>query len=77
MNLKRGSSRQQEDRNHDRYSDDITTDFRYLTLPKTSLPKVKMQLFGGQPLKWPEWSGFFTATVHNADITESNKKCTI
>ena len=30
----------------------------------SSLPKLKLNNFDGNPLEWPEWSSMFTATVH-------------
>ena len=32
-----------------------------------------LETFAGDPLEWPEWTGLFTATVHNANIVRSEK----
>ena len=49
-------------------TDTLSSEFRYQSLSKPSLPKAKMHLFGGKPFYW---AGFFTARVHNANITKS------
>ena len=33
---------------------------------RSSLPKLKLAEFSGDPLEWPEWSQLFQATVHAA-----------
>ena len=38
---------------------------------RSSLPKLKLAEFSGDPLEWPEWSQLFQATVHAANIDES------
>ena len=40
---------------------------------QTSLPKLKISEFHGDPLEWPEWSSLFTATIHNAPIDDNAK----
>ena len=40
---------------------------------QTSLPKLKLSEFHGDPLEWPEWSSLFTATIHNAPIDDKAK----
>ena len=40
---------------------------------QTSLPKLKLSEFHGDPLEWPEWSSLFTATIHNAPIDDNAK----
>ena len=40
---------------------------------RSSLPKLKLAEFSGDPLKWPEWSQLFQATVHAANIDDSVK----
>ena len=40
---------------------------------KSSLPKLKLAEFSGDPLEWPEWSQLFQATVHAANIDDSVK----
>ena len=40
---------------------------------QTSLPKLKLSEFYGDPLEWPEWSSLFTATIHNAPIDDNAK----
>ena len=40
---------------------------------QTSLPKLKLSDFHGDPLEWPEWSSLFTATIHNAPIDDNAK----
>ena len=40
---------------------------------QTSLPKLKLPEFHGDPLEWPEWSSLFTATIHNAPIDDNAK----
>ena len=40
---------------------------------RSSLPKLKMAEFSGDPLEWPEWSQLFQATVHAANMDDSVK----
>ena len=40
---------------------------------RSSLPKLKLAEFAGDPLEWPEWSQLFQATVHAANIDDSVK----
>ena len=40
---------------------------------RSSLPKLKLAEFSGDPLEWPEWSQLFQATVHAANIDDSVK----
>ena len=40
---------------------------------RSSLPKLKLAEFSGDPLEWPEWSQLFQATVHAANMDESVK----
>ena len=40
---------------------------------QTSLPKLKLSEFHGDPLEWPEWSSLFTATIHIAPIDDNAK----
>ena len=40
---------------------------------RSSLPKLKLAEFSGEPLEWPEWSQLFQATVHAANIDDSVK----
>ena len=40
---------------------------------RSSLPKLKLADFSGDPLEWPEWSQLFQATVHAANIDDSVK----
>ena len=40
---------------------------------RSSLPKLKLAEFSGDPLKWPEWSQLFQATVHAANMDDSVK----
>ena len=40
---------------------------------RSSLPKLKLAEFSGDPLEWPEWSQLFQATVHAANIDNSVK----
>ena len=37
---------------------------------RSSLPKLKLVEFSGNPLEWPEWSQLFQATVHAANMDE-------
>ena len=39
----------------------------------SSLPKLKLNNFDGNPLEWPEWSSMFIATVDQRPITDSEK----
>ena len=68
------ASRSHKEQSHDRCSEELNAAFRNWTLPKLSLLNVKLEFAGG-PLKCPEWSQLFTATVHNANITKSNEMC--
>ena len=45
-------------------------DYYYI---RSSLPKLKLAEFSGDPLEWPEWSQLFQATVHAANIDDSVK----
>ena len=65
-------SKSHEERTHDRYTEELNTEFRQWNLTKPLPPKVKLETLFGDPLEWLEWSGFFTATVHNANITKRN-----
>ena len=40
---------------------------------RSSLPKLKLAEFSGDPLEWPEWSQLFQATIHAANIDDSVK----
>ena len=40
---------------------------------RSSLPKLKLTEFSGDPLEWPEWSQLSQATVHAANIDDSVK----
>ena len=42
-------------------------------LMQTSIPKLKVSQFHGDPLEWPEWSSLFIATIHNAPIDDNAK----
>ena len=39
----------------------------------SSLPKLKMTEFAGDPLEWPDWSSPFNAVIHNAQINDNAK----
>ena len=41
--------------------------------PASSLPKLKLKEFTGDPLEWPEWSSLFNAVIHNAPIDDNTK----
>ena len=41
--------------------------------PVSSLPKLKLKEFTGDPLEWPEWSSLFNAVIHNAPIDDNTK----
>ena len=43
------------------------------TVQASSLPKLKMTEFAGDPLEWPEWSSLFNAVIHNAPIDDNAK----
>ena len=40
---------------------------------RSSLPKLKLAEFSGDPLEWPEWSELFQATVHAANMDDKVK----
>ena len=40
---------------------------------RSSLPKLKLAEFSGDPLEWPGWSQLFQATVHAANMDDSVK----
>ena len=40
---------------------------------RSSLPKLKLAEFSGDPLEWSEWSQLFQATVHAANMDDSVK----
>ena len=37
------------------------------------MPKLKVPEFSEGPLEWPEWSQLFQATVHAANMDDSEK----
>ena len=39
----------------------------------SSLPKMRLKIFDGNPLEWPEWSSMFIATVDKRMIPDSEK----
>ena len=39
----------------------------------SSLPKLRLNNFDGNPLEWPEWSSMFIATVDKRTIPDSEK----
>ena len=40
--------------------------FRYRNLHRSvKLPDIRIQKYGGDPLKWNEWSSMITSTIHN------------
>ena len=43
------------------------------TVQRSSLPKLKMTEFAGDPLVWPEWSSLFNVVIHNAPIDDNAK----
>ena len=43
------------------------------TVQTSSLTKLKMTEFAGDPLEWPEWSSLFNAVIHNAPIDNNAK----
>ena len=48
----------------------------YQPLPSSgasSLPKLKLTEFSGDPLEWPEWSGLFDVVVHQKPISDTEK----
>ena len=40
---------------------------------RSSLPKLKVAEFSGDPLEWPEWSHLFQAIIHAANIDDCVK----
>ena len=40
----------------------------------SSLPKLKLNSFDGNPLEWPEWSSMFFATIDKRTFLDSDKK---
>ena len=52
---------------------DITSNTRDDYFIISSLPKLRLAEFSGGPLKWPEWSQLFQATVHAANLDDSVK----
>ena len=43
------------------------------TVQTSSLLKLKMTEFAGDPLEWPEWSSLINAVIHNAPIDDNSK----
>ena len=43
------------------------------TVQASSVPKLKMTEFAGDPLEWPEWSCLFNAVIHIAPIDDNAK----
>ena len=39
----------------------------------SGLPKLKLTVFSGDPLEWPEWSGLFDVAVHQKPISDTEK----
>ena len=54
----------------------ITPQVIYQPVPSSgasSLPKLKLTEFSGDPLEWPEWSGLFDVVVHQKTISDTEK----
>ena len=45
------------------------TNYSLMTRP----PKVKIEPFDGNPMKWSMWFGLFEATIHNQPISDAEK----
>ena len=39
----------------------------------SSLPKLQLKKFDGDPLQWPDWSSMFKSIVHDADLSLNGK----
>ena len=39
-----------------------------LNYGSSSLPKLQLKKFDGDPLQWPDWSSMFKSIVHDADL---------
>ena len=50
----------------------VTPETQWLQ-PVSSLPKLKLKEFTGDPLEWPEWSSLFNAVIHNAPVDDNTK----
>ena len=51
----------------------IASNTRDYFFTRSSLPKLKLAEFSGDPLGWPEWSQLFQASVHAANMDDSVK----
>ena len=69
------SSRDRSSRVEDRDVSPRTGLLRYNSgyAGSSSLPKLKLNNFAGNPLEWPEWSSMFIATVDRRPIPDSEK----
>ena len=39
----------------------------------SSLPKINLPVFNGNPCEWPSWYGMFKALVHDQRLTKTQK----
>ena len=44
-----------------------------LNYGSSSLPKLQLKKFDGDPLQWPDWSSMFKSIVHDADLSLNGK----
>ena len=44
-----------------------------VTYSCSSLPKLQLKKFDGDPLQWPDWSSMFKSIVHDADLSLNGK----
>ena len=46
---------------------------KHVTYSCSSLPKLQLKKFDGDPLQWPDWSSMFKSIVHDADLSLNGK----
>ena len=50
-----------------------TAERKHVTYSCSSLPKLQLKKFDGDPLQWPDWSSMFKSIVHDADLSLNGK----
>ena len=48
-------------------------EWKHVTYGSSSLPKLQLKKFDGDPLQWPDWSWMFKSIVHDADLSLNGK----
>ena len=48
-------------------------EWKRVTYGSSSLPKLQLKKFDGDPLQWPDWSSMFKSVVRDADLSLNGK----